>query len=108
MNTGYVLIACGLVGLAITLNLRSRGPGGTQRAAVAFRLWVTRGLYRGDLSALACARRGNTFDIDADQIGRLRQRGFLRKSLFGGFRVTLKGRLALVVRSAVGLEQPAG
>ena len=61
-----------------------------------------------DLSALACARRGNTFDIDADQIERLRQRGFMRKGLFGGFRVTLKGRLALVVRSAVGLEQPAG
>jgi hypothetical protein len=108
MNTGYILIACGLVGLAIAINLRSRGRGGAQGAAMAFRLWVTRGLYRGDLSALACARRGNTFDIDADQIGRLRHRGFLRKSLFGGFRVTLKGRLALVVRSAVGLEQAAG
>ena len=106
MNTGYILIACGLVGLAIALNLRSRGPGG---AALAFRLWLTRGLYRGDLSALACARRGNTFDIDADQIGRLRQRGFLRKGLFGGMRVTLKGRLALVVRSTVGREKsPAG
>ena len=101
MNPGYILIACGLVGLAIALNLRSRGPGGAQRAAMAFRLWMTRGLYRGDLSALACARRGNTYDIDLDQIGRLRQRGFLRKGLFGGVRVTVKGRLALVVRSAV-------
>ena len=108
MNTGYILIACGLVSLAIAVNLRNRGPGGARRAAIAFRLWVTRGLYRGDLSALACARHGNTFDIDADQIERLHQRGFMRKGLFGGFRVTLKGRLALVVRSAVGLEQPAG
>jgi hypothetical protein len=108
MNTGYILIACGLVGLAIALNLRSRGPGGAQRAAMAFRLWVTRGLYRGDLSALACARRGNTLDIDLDQLGRLRQRGFLRKGLFGGVRITLKGRLALIVRSAAGLEQSAG
>jgi hypothetical protein len=101
MNPGYILIACGLVGLAIAFNLRSRGPGGAQRAAMAFRLWVTRGLYRGDLSALAYARRGNTYDIDLDQIGRLRQRGFLRKGLFGGVRLTFKGRLALVVRSVV-------
>lgn len=101
MNPGYILIACGLVGLAIALNLRGRGPGGAQRAAMAFRLWVTRGLYRGDLSALAYARRGNTYDIDLDQIGRLRQRGFLRKGLSGGVRVTIKGRLALVVRSVV-------
>jgi len=109
MNTGYILMACGLVGLAIVLNLRSRGPGGARRAAMAFRLWMTRGLYRGDLSALACARRGNTFDIDPDQIGRLRERGFMRKGLFGGVRVTLKGRLALVVRSAVGRDQsPVG
>ena len=108
MDTGYILIACGLVGLAIVFNLRSRGSGGAQRAAMAFRLWLTRGLYRGDLSALASVRRGNTFDIDADQVGRLRQRGFLRKGLSGGFRVTLKGRMALVLRSAARLEQPAG
>ena len=107
MNTGYVLIACGLVGLAIALNLRSLGPGGPQRAAMAFRLWATRGLYRGDLSALAYARRGNTLDIDVDQIGRLRQRGFLRRGLFGGLRVTVKGRLALIVRSVIG-RSPAG
>lgn len=109
MNTGYILIACGFVGLAIALNIKSRGPGGTQRAAMAFRVWLTRGLYRGDLSALAYARRGNTFDIDQDQIGRLRGRGFLRKGLFGGFQVTMKGRLALAVRAAVAREQtPAG
>jgi hypothetical protein len=108
MNTGYVLIACGLVGLAIAVNLRSRGPGGARRAAMAFRLWMTRGLYRGDLSALASARRGNTFDIDADQIGRLRQRRFLRRGLFGGVRITLKGRLALVVRTAVGSDLVSG
>ena len=101
MDTGYILIACGLVTLAIVLNLRSRGPGGAQRAAMAFRLWVTRGLYRGDLTALAFARRGNIFDIDQDQIGRLRGRGFLRKGLFGGIRVTVKGRFALALRSAV-------
>lgn len=109
MNAGYILIACGFVGLAIALNIRSRGPGAVHRAAMAFRLWLTRGLYRGDLSALAYARRGNTFDIDQDQIGRLRGRGFLRKSLLGGVRITVKGRLALAVRAAIAREQtPAG
>ena len=58
MNSGYILIACGFVLLAIALNLRSKGPGGAQRAAMAFRLWLTRDLYRGDLTALGCARRG--------------------------------------------------
>lgn len=101
MDTGYVLIACGLVTLAIVLNLRSRGPGGAQRAAMAFRFWLTRDLYRGDLTALSSARRGNTFDIDLDQIKRLRRRGFLRHGLLGGLRVTMKGRLALAVRTAV-------
>lgn len=101
MDTGYILIACGLVTLAIALNLRSRGPGGAQRAAMAFRLWLTRDLYRGDLTALSYARRGNTLDIDLDQIKRLRRRGFLRHGLLGGLRVTMKGRLALAVRTAV-------
>jgi len=101
MDTGYILIACGFVLLAIVLNLRSRGPGGAQRAAMAFRLWLTRDLYRGDLTALTYARRGNTFDIDLDQIKRLRGRGFLRKGLFGGLRITMKGRLALAVRTVV-------
>lgn len=105
MDTGYILIACGFVVLAIVLNLRSRGPGGAQRAAMAFRLWLTRDLYRGDLTALAYARRGNTFDIDLDQIKRLSGRGFLRKGLFGGVTITMKGRLALAVRSAVLREQ---
>lgn len=109
MNAGYILIACGFVGLAIALNIGSRGPGATQRAAMTFRVWLTRGLYRGDLSALAYARRGNIFDIDQDQIGRLRGRGFLRKGLLGGVRITVKGRLALAVRAAVAGERtPAG
>ena len=109
MDTGYILIACGFVVLAIVLNLRSSGPGGLQRAAMAFRFWLTRDLYRGDLTALAFARRGNTFDIDPDQIKRLRRRGFVRHGLFGGLRVTMKGRVALVMRTAVSREQtPAG
>lgn len=108
MNTGYVLIACGLVGLAIAVNLRGRGPGTAQHGAMAMRLWVTRGLYRGDLSALACARGGNTFDIDPGQIGRLRSRGFLREGLLGGFHVTLKGHLALLVQAAGRERKPAG
>ena len=106
MDTGYILIASGFVVLAIVLNLRSRGPGGAQRAAMAFRLWLTRGLYRGDLTALTYARRGNVFDIDIDQIKRLRGRGFLRTGLFGGLRVTMKGRLALVLRTAVVRDAP--
>jgi hypothetical protein len=108
MNAGYILIACGFVGLAIALNIRSRDPGAMRRATMAFRVWVTRGLYRGDLSALAYARRGNTFDIDQDQIGRLRGRGFLRKGVLGGLRVTAKGRLALAVRATLAREQAPG
>ena len=108
MDTGYILIACGFVVLAIVLNLRSSGPGGAQRAAMAFRLWLTRDLYRGDLTALSYARRGNAFDIDIDQIKRLRRRGFLRHGLLGGLRVTMKGRLALAVRTTVVREDPAG
>jgi hypothetical protein len=108
MNAGFILIACGFVGLAIALNLRGRGPGAVRRAAMAFRVWLTRGLYRGDLSALAYARRGNTFDIDQDQIGRLRGRGFLRKGVLGGVRVTAKGRLALAVRATIDREQTPG
>jgi hypothetical protein len=109
MEPGFILIACGFVLLAIVLNLRSLGPGGAKRAVMAFRLWVTRDLYRGDLTALAYAKRGNVFVIDADQIKRLRRRGFLRHGLFGGLRVTVKGRLALAMRSAVAHEQtPSG
>jgi hypothetical protein len=107
MDTGYILIACGLVALAILFNLRSRGPGGAQRAAMAFRLWLTRDLYRGDLTALGYARRGVVFDIDVDQINRLRRRGFLRYGLFGGLCITMKGRLALVLRTAVIRNVPA-
>jgi hypothetical protein len=105
MNTGYILIACGFVGLAIALNLGSGAPGGMRRAAMAFRAWPTRGLYRGDLSALTYARRGHIFDIDQDQIGRLRRRGFLRKGLLGGLRITMKGRLALAVRGTTARER---
>ena len=107
MDTGYILIACGFVALAIALNLRSGGPGSAKRAVMAFRLWLTRDLYRGDLTALAYARRGNVFDIDLDQITRLRRRGFLRHGLFGGLRVTMKGRVALAVRTAVVREPGA-
>jgi len=105
MNSGYILIACGFVGLAIALNLGSGAPGGMRRAAMAFRAWPMRGLYRGDLSALTYARRGHVFDIDQDQIGRLRRRGFLRKGLLGGLRITMKGRLALAVRGTTARER---
>jgi hypothetical protein len=105
MNSGYILIACGFVLLAIALNLRSKGPGGAQRAAMAFRLWLTRVLYRGDLRGLGCARRGCSFDFDLDQFKRLRRRGFLRHGLLGGLRITMKGRLALAVRTAIIREQ---
>jgi hypothetical protein len=67
VSAGYILIACGLVGLAIAYNLWARPH-------LNPRTWVTRELYRGDLRALSGAARGYAYDVDIKQADRLRAR----------------------------------
>jgi len=100
MDSGYLLIACGFVGLAIALSFWQNADA--LRRAFDMRDWATRGLSRGDLNALAVAARGHVFDLEPDQFGRLSARGFVRKNVFGGVGVTLKGRSALAVRTIAG------
>src|SRR5664279_1294445 len=104
-----MLIACGLVGLAIAINLMGRGRFGVQRPhfTMSFRAWVTRDLYRGDLHALSDAARGHYYKLDIGQIDRLNSRGFLAKGFRSTSRVTMKGRLALLMRSTVAKDKPA-
>ena len=100
MDSGYLIIACGFVGLAIAFSLWQNT--GTLQRAFDLRTWLTSGLYRGDFQALSVAARGHVFDLDPDQLRRLAARGFLRQNLFGGNHVTLKGRAALVLRATLG------
>ena len=109
MDTGYLLIACGFVGLAIAFNLWGRRCTKAQdpSSASSIRTWVIRELHRGDLHALSDAARGRYYDLDMGQIDRLRGRGYLTNKLFGGLRVTIKGRLALLLRRTVARAKSA-
>ena len=109
MNTGFILIACGFVGLAIAYNLWARPRLKARRpwSATGLRNWVTRGLYRGDLHALAGVARGGYYDVDLSQAKRLRARSFLAKGFMGQPRVTMKGRLALLLRGTVARDKSA-
>jgi hypothetical protein len=109
VNTGYILIACGFVGLAIAYNLwvRFRSKAQRPRSASSLRTWVTRELRRGDLRALSGAARGYCYDVDIKQAERLCARGFLGKGLMGQPRVTLKGRFALLLRSTIARDKSA-
>ena len=104
--TGYMLIACGFVGLAIAYNLWGRRRNKAQ-GQYSVRGWLTRDLYRGDLRALSDAGHGRYENIDIGQINRLRSRGFLRINKWGGYPVTIKGRWALLLRCTVAREKPA-
>jgi len=101
MDTGLILIACGFVGLAIAVSLFSRSSSDSDRSGS----WLTRDLYRGDLSALTQLVRGASFDVTYDQIGRLKKRGFVRSNFFGTFSVTFKGYIALIVRKTFNRNQ---
>ena len=71
------------------------------------RKWVTRDLYCGDLSALAGLARGLISDVIYDQIGALKNRGFVRKNFFRTviFSVTFKGYVALILRATVARDR---
>jgi hypothetical protein len=101
MESGLILLACGFVGLAIAVNLFLQPRVKPQRS------WVTRDLYRGDLHALANLARGQVLDITFDQIGRLKDRGFLRMRRYGNCGVTFKGYAALILRTTVARDRAA-
>ena len=117
----YILLACGFVALAFAVHLweRRRVQGGERPARVTAsgpsnkaarrpgrRAWLTRELYRGDLSALSDVASRRNFDGPGrDQVGRLRKRGFLRETSWGQCRVTLKGWLALALRLMAGRDK---
>jgi len=88
----YMYLACGLVILAIAVNLAIRFD------AQAF---IARDLKRGDLYCLIDVASGLRPDgLTHDQAGRLMARGMVRR--YGGtFRATMKGRLALLLRQYV-------
>lgn len=96
MGISYILVACGVVGLAITYNLWGRSQPSRKRNPV--RVWVTRQLYRGDLRALSDAAHGRFDEVAIDQFNRLRGRGFVARGVRGNARVTMRGRLALMLR----------
>ena len=85
----YLYLACGLVLLAIGINLMVRFNA--ER--------MTRGLKRGDLHSLADVASGlRPNGLTRDQAARLCARGMVRAYGNGHFRATIKGRLALRAR----------
>ena len=103
LDTGYILIASGFVGLAIAYNLwgRPRSKAQRPRPPSGLQIWVTRELYRGDLRALSDAARGFYDNVGIDQLDRLRDRGFVATGVMGRARVTMKGRFALLLRGTI-------
>jgi len=88
----YGYFACGLVVLAIIVNLTLKFDA---------EAWLTRDLKRGDLYALVDVASGLRPDgLTHDQAHRLQARGMVRRYGAGQFRATLKGRLALRLRQA--------
>ncbi len=89
----YAIVACGFVVLAIVANLAMRFDA---------EAWLTKDLRRGDLHALIDVASGLRPDgLTPGQARRLEARGLVRAYGKGHFRATVKGRLALRLRSAV-------
>ncbi len=89
----YAIVACGLVVLAIVINVAMRFDA---------EAWLTKDLRRGDLYALIDVASGLRPDgLTRDQARRLAARGMVRPYGNGHFRATVKGRLALRLRSVV-------
>ncbi len=89
----YAIFACGFVILAIIVKLALRFDA---------EAWLTTDLRRGDLYALIDVASGLRPDgLTPGQARRLEARGMVRIYGERHFRATLKGRLALRLRSAV-------
>jgi hypothetical protein len=97
MSTGLLLLACGFVTLAIAVTLFARSRSKSHSG----QRWITRDLYRGDLHALAKLRGRSLEDVTYNQIGRLEDRGFVRRTFAGGFGVSFRGYVALILRMTI-------
>jgi len=60
--------------------------------------WTTAKLRQGDLTALARIADRQSFNLEQSQIKRLSERGFLRRKRDNDLAVTLRGRVALLIR----------
>ena len=65
---------------------------------VNLRRWATRDLRSGDLTALRGFARGDS-NPHEDHCERLLRRGFLRESANSTYKLTVAGRLALIIRA---------
>ncbi len=91
----YAVIVCGLVVLASLVNVALRFDA---------EAWLARDLRRGDLYALIDVASGLRPDgLTREQARRLEARGMVRVYGKGHYRATLKGRVALRLRSVVRL-----
>ena len=91
-----LLLALGIHPLrfaAVTDNL----TGGGNEVAVGAKTWATDKLRAGDLTALAAiaTSRGHA---DEGRILRLQERGFIARQQDRSFRVTPRGRVALLIK----------
>lgn len=97
-GTEYALVMCALVISAIMVKLLTFDAQG----------WIRKDLKRGDLYALIEVASGvRPNGLSRDQASRLQARGMVRGYGNGNYRATLKGRLALRIRDAVGHTVPA-
>jgi hypothetical protein len=97
-GTEYAFVMCALVISAIAVKLLTFDAQG----------WIRKDLKRGDLYALIEVASGvRPNGLNRDQARRLQARGMVRSYGNGNYRATLKGRLALLIRDAVGHTVPA-
>lgn len=88
----YAYFMCGLAALFIVVKLTTFDASE----------WISRGLKSGDLYSLIDVASGLRPDgLTRDQALRLEARGMVRPYGRGLFHVTLKGRVALLLRQAV-------
>ena len=80
----YVLLASLFIALAIAIRFFVRHDAE----------WVARDLQSADLQALAAVAGGKQFGVGRKQMFRLSRRGFVSEDVWGGCRITLKGRYA--------------
>jgi hypothetical protein len=89
---GYVFLASLLIAMAIVIRLLLRYDT----------KWAGENLQRPDLRSLCEIADGRRFGVGRDRLLRLSKRGFTVEDSWGGCRVTMKGRYAvLLVRARV-------
>ena len=98
INLGLVVIKPLLAaGKSSGLDLQQLPAGRSDGSAVGIKAWATEKLRTGDLTTLAAITAGNISD-DKVRIARLEKRGFIAVKTNGSFKVTLQGRIALLIK----------